>query len=235
MENAASGPTRQQSDGGAVITHPLTPEQAEIVRATPDDWMCHLVVEGEPPRMERSAGNWVLCPKCHYSALQPDLLPRCPECRVSPVDWVKLTGACETCEGHACIVRWERGALRLSGDPCPDCIDGRKRVTFTVWCWVDHDVRHWRSHTGEPSPTAWCSGRVPLATATVEVLPVVDENFDDGGRTTDYVCVYADGEVEQWFYLGLPDAPWTTAYPTLHRQPVPGCDFVVVLSDVRQP
>lgn len=185
----------------------VTAEQADIIRATPEGGTCFLVVEGE-----------------FYADDALGVAPR----YIPPADWAALAGACECATSAFDLavqhkVAWIDHQAVYFDPGCPDCIAGRKRTTLTVCeCGPFWPVGH-------PMHVCICP---PLATVTVEVLPVVDD--DDGCPGAPHVNMLRlplAGETLIGSCDGNGNAPevdWT-----LSRLPVPGRDFVVVLSDVR--
>lgn len=114
-----------------------------------------------------------------------------------PADWVALTGACETCDGQ--------GLIDGPGWPTCACGDGRKRATLTVAvAWTDDE------------PIA-----VPLAVATVEVLPVVSTQTTPHPIADPHICVDRNGRLRG-----------SAKYLDPHRQPVPGVDYVIHLTEL---
>ena len=121
---------------------------------------------------------------------------------IPPADWVALTGACKLCEYGPPWVKAN----------CPSCIDGRKRATLTV-----------RGDFPAASVGGW---ETTLAVATVEVLPVVAWQAI-WSRPAPCVEVQTATTCAVWLTAdGNPIAL------TLHRQPVPGRDYVIHLTNL---
>jgi hypothetical protein len=124
-----------------------------------------------------------------------------------PADWVTLTGAehlSPPCPRHA-------QAGHVESCFCPS----RKRATLTV-------ERHMRANTTEARAQRF----VPLAAATVEVLPV--RRRPDALTDADFpgVFVLIEGQVIH----ARASADWE--YLALHRQPVPDKDYVIHLTNL---
>jgi hypothetical protein len=222
-------------------THHLTDQTiiATIERALADgrDW-CAFTVKGE----------------AFVSTALADMIgPRTPGTYIGPpADWVALTGPCGTCHGERCDIDWCVDCGDEYTDPCPRhrgghgasegtaqcddgcCLtcggDGRKRVTFTrptpLW---GHDAIGHGPDLG-----------VPLVSAAVEVLPVVEPRADP---PHDHATLGWDEHGERvlrlWRYAPQGDRriwrPWrpqgdgaaTVVVP--QRIPTPGQDFVILL------
>lgn len=128
----------------------------------------------------------------------------------APRRWVALTGACERCGGSGAV------GSRDDALDCPaDCIDGRKRATLTVESWSG-------SH-----PHEGVRSYVPLAVATVEVLPVHKDAL------LPWITDLPDRVVTitTWGEVALVTRTDRTLI-TLHRQPVPGKDYVIHLTNL---
>ena len=140
---------------------------------------------------------------------------------VPPADWVALTGACEPCDGEGCF---HEERAHSGGDVgevivgyCEACDrDGLKRATLTVAC----DRRHRSTATMLACDLA---GRtVPLAVATVEVLPVNAYSIDTG----DWCPKEPHAFVDEQRVGGKPF--WTLAY-------CDGTGEVTVIADADEP
>jgi hypothetical protein len=83
---------------------------------------------------------------------------------VAPQRWVDATGPCPTCDGSHEVEWFTDEDEKLNGvHPCPDCIDGRKRVALAVPC------ANFCGEIGESCQDC-VDGSVVFAHATVEVL-----------------------------------------------------------------
>lgn len=138
---------------------------------------------------------------------------RAPITRVRPpAEWQQASGPCPTCGGD--------GIMFIPGGagPCFDCIDGKRRVTLGVERW------EW-----------WEVSVVPLAVATVEVLPVVTwyDYMGEWGfrRGAGRPFVYLSGSGAACLYRHTGDVKALN----LHRIPTPGADFVVAVTIVETP
>ena len=147
--------------------------------------------------------------------------------RVRPADWVALTGACELCEGRGYDV------VGLNGpEPeqvrCDECWgDRHKRVTLTV------EIP--KGALGKMRP-AGTTPSLPLAVATVKVLPVRDASPTCPPER--HLCVQR-GRLE-WAWRDVDadrdDAWYGVPFPhALHRQPVPDKDYVIHLTNLEAP
>lgn len=87
---------------------------------------------------------------------------------VAPARWVDATGPCPNPDCFRGLIDLDEDSDGdLHGDPCPDCIDGRKRVALTVEC-ENCGGGHFLS---DDEMCMNCQdGSVVFAHATVEVL-----------------------------------------------------------------
>jgi hypothetical protein len=196
----------------------LTPQHAQVIRDALAASLteCDLVVEGDGSRCDGShtcaAPSHVL--GCFRSTSNT------PNGIAPPADWVALTGACELCGGSGMGDENEgwyfQGCLEPgSVPPCDDCHGtGRKRATLTV-----------RGQMATAYANDWRDADIALAVATVEVLPVhAEAAVDRYGEAH----VEVTGQGLTLLFRGN-GTEWTCRPITLHRQPVPGKDFVMHL------